>query len=439
MIGGSYDLGNAQITGGGTYQFNLKSIPEQCVVKWLNLQIQCAPYASGAYNFKNLAPTLGPEVTNAPGVTTGDDVDTVLSAVLTSIDFIVGPAFACLSAMSMPRLRTALAYMIGQDFVVTPANGTAIAHTGGTGTTCVFTIQLPLGIPGLFPDLSILNQGALRFQAAGQVNLNYGAVSSSAFTGTFADNSTTFTIPTATTSVRLSARTQNVSGGAGFCGALWQVTFGSGAVTTGLSKPGIHLGLFDQTAQPENVGSGYSSTAYNVQNGTTSLALNNSPTQLVNNFIGDRVLGTFVNMTARGVPMMYYPLNDVLSEIDQSGSAVNYQVTCAGSTTLSLLEIVAIPPGAAELQDVAQRVGGGGQVAFDIGVAKSMQGKRPTSPAIQALLPVLIYPASSAPPGLPVATPASLATSVTQMKAGQVSAAKAAQPYGQAGNRLVSH
>jgi hypothetical protein len=437
MIGGTYDLGNAQINAPGTYQFNLKSIPEQCVVKWLNMAITCAPYASGAYSFKNAAPVLLVETTNTAAAAQGDDVDTVLSAIITSMDFIVGPAFSCFSAMSLPRLRTALAYITGQDFIA-PANGTAIAHSGGTGTTLNFNIILPLGLPGLLPDLSIMDQGALRFQAAGQLNINYGAVTAAAFTGTFADGSTTFTIPTATTVIRMNARTQNISTGAATCGALWQLTFGSGAVTTGQTKPAIHLGLFDQTSQPENTGSGAVATGYNVQNGTTSLAQNASPSQLDNNFSSDRVQGTFVNPVARGVPMMYYPQVDTVSQVDQTGSAVNYQVTGTGFSSLALLELVAIPPGAAELQDVAQRVGGGGSVAIDQGVAKSMNGKRPSSPAVKALLPILIYPAASAPAGLPVTTPAGVASAVSSMIAQNISAAKAAQPYGKAGQKLVS-
>jgi hypothetical protein len=428
MIGANYDLGNAIISG-GTYQFNLKVIPEQCVVQWLNMLITATVVASEAsYSFQNSAPNLVAE--------TDDDVDLVLSAIISSLDIIVGPSFSCCSAMSIPRLRTALAYMTGQDFKA-PKNGTAIVNSAGTAVT--FNILIPLGLPYLFADLSVLNQGANRFASAGQININYGALNgSSQFTGTFADGSHTFTIASSSVSIRLSARLKQVAFGPGLVGALWQLTFGSGAVTTGSTKPGIHLGLFDQTGQPENVGNGYSASAYNIINGTTQLASNNSPTQLITNFQGDRVQQFAVDMTARGTPMLWYPQADTLSDFDQTGQAINYQVTETGSTTLSLLELVAIPPSAADLTDVANRVAKGGQVAVDRGVAKSMMGKRPSSPAVTPLLPVLIYPAGQAPSGLPTMSPASVGQYISDAIGNSISSAKAAQPYGKTGHQLVS-
>jgi hypothetical protein len=427
MIGGTYDLGNAQINPGGTYQFTLRSIPVNCTVSWLNIQIGLTPIPSVTTAMIYTAP---------PGVAlaeTKDDYDTFLSAVIFGLDLNVSPSFQTMANLSIPRVRTALMYMIGQD-IQGPASGTSIVIT--TGTALSFTIQIPMDMSYLIPDFSLFKQGALRFASAGQLNINYGTLTATNFTGTMANGTTTFTIAPASVSIRLQAKTQQVSNGPGFVGPLWDLKYTGGAQSTGLTKPGIHIGLFDQTGQPQTGVSSYAPTAYNIFNGANSLAQNASPAQQISNYRQERTQGIFADNTGRAIPMQWYQPNDTLADVDQSGSNITYQVTETQSPTLYYLELIAQPPNATDLTDVATRINSGGQVAVDRGVAKSMGGKRPSA-AVAPLLPVLLYPASTAPTGLPKMNPSDVGNYVSSAIQSTVATAKAYQSQGKTGHRIA--
>jgi hypothetical protein len=428
MIGGTYDLGNAQINGGGSFQFTLRSIPVNCTVSWLNIAIQATVTASATHTYLS---TFGPGASNQMTAETKDDTDVVLSSILVGIDLNVSPSFQSMANLSIPRLRTFLSYVTGQD-IQQPANGTSVATTG---TVLNYTIQIPFDLSLLCPDFSLFKQGALRFASAGQLNLNYNNLTAGNFTGTFVV-AQTFTIAPATVTVRLQAKTQQVSNGPGFVGPLWDVKYTGGAQTTGLTKPGIHLGLFDQTGQPQTGVVSYAPTAYNIFNGANSLAQNASPLQQISNYQQERTQNVLSDMTNRGYPMQWYNPNDALADIDQSGSNINYQVTETQSSTLYYLEIIAQPPNATDLADVAARINGGGQVAVDRGVAKSMGGKRPSA-AVAPLLPVLLYPAATAPKGLPKMNPADVGNYVSSAIQNTVAVAKTYQSQGKTGHRLA--
>lgn len=427
MIGGTYDLGNAQINGGGSYQFSLRSIPVNCCISWLNMNVAFTAIGSVAST---------PMIYNAPPsvafAETKDDYDSLLSAVIFGLDLNVSPSFQSLANLSIPRLRSALMIMIGQD-IQGPASGTAILNGGGTAVN--FTIQIPMDLSYMLPDFSLFKQGALRFASAGQLNINYAALTGTNFTGTMANGTTTFTVAQASVIIRLQAKTQQVSNGPGYVGPLWDLKFTGGAQSTGLTKPGIHLFLLDQTGQPENFGVTYAPTAYNVFNGANSLEQNAAPAQQISNFRQERTQGIFADPTGRGYPMMWYGPNDTISDVDQSGSNVTYQVTEAQSPTLYYLECIATPPNSTDLADVAARVNGGGQVKVDRGVAKSMGGKRPSG-AVAPLLPVLIYPASTAL-NLPVMSPSQVGDYVSSAIQATVATAKTVQSQGKTGHRIA--
>lgn len=428
MIGGTYDLGNAQINGGGSYQFTLRSIPVNCTVSWLNIQVIFT--AIGSVASTAMIYTAPPGVALAE---TKDDYDQLLGAVIFGLDLNVSPSFQSLANLSIPRLRTALMYMIGQD-IQGPASGTTIVNSAGTQVT--FTMQIPMDLSYLVPDFSIFKQGALRFASAGQLNINYGSLTGGNFTGTMANGTTTFTVAPASVQIRLQAKTQQVSNGPGFVGPLWDLKYTGGAQTTGLTKPGIHLGLFDQTGQPQTGVSNYAPTAYNIYNGANSLAQNASQAQQVSNFRQERTQGIFADPSVRGIPMQWYNPFDSLNDIDQSGSNITYQVTETQSSTLFYLELIAQPPNSTDLADIATRINGGGQVAVDRGIAKSMGGKRPSA-AVAPLLPVLLYPASTAPKGLPKMSPAQVGNYVAEAIQQTVAVAKAYQNQGKTGHRIA--
>jgi hypothetical protein len=427
MIGGTYDLGNAQINPGGSYQFSLRSIPVNCTVSWLNMGVNATVNASATHTYLS---TFGPGTSNQMLGETLDDTDRVLSSIIFGLDLNVSPSFQTLANLSIPRLRTLLSYITGQD-IQQPANGTSIATTG---TLLSYTMQIPMDLSLLIPDFSLFKQGALRFASAGQVNVNYAAATAGNFTGSFVV-AQTFTIATTAVQIRLQAKTQQVSNGPGYVGPLWDAKFTGGAQSTGLTKPGIHLGLFDQTGQTQNFGVTYAPTAYNVFNGANSTAQNASPGQQISNYQQERTQNVLSDMTARGYPMFWYNPNDTLADVDQSGSNITYQVTEAQSPTLYYLEIIAQPPNSTDLTDVATRVNGGGPVKVDRGVAKSMGGKRPSA-AIAPLLPVLIYPASVAL-NLPTMNPSDVGNWVAAAIQTTVGVAKTVQSQGKQGHRIA--
>ena len=421
VLSGVYSLGNATVLQGGSFVFNLNVIPTGATVKSIPVTLSGTVIASATYTFVNSGQNQGQ-------LATFDDVDALAIAILPTMDTRISSAFQNTSALGQLFMRSAFAYMNRQDYQCSLANGTSITSTSGNAFT--LTINFPVELRELATDLAVMQSGSYRFAGgASQIRFNYGAGSSTNFTGTFANGSTTFTIAAAGVKVAVQSNQVDVGYGGGLVGSLWELTQYAGAQTTSHTQNGIHLGFFD--CGPGLTSNSYTPTVYNAWNGAVPIAQNSSPSGLTLTYRSQQTVYG-VDPTLRIIPILSYGPRTTLGQINQSGQPLSYQVT-AGVNTLTLMELIAHPPTATELASVAVMVGGGSPVAVAVGTPPSGA----SGPAASALLPCAIANTAEAPPSWARMAPSQVGSWYANATASAQGAAGVAQTAGKVGQAVV--
>lgn len=423
IFSGVFNLGNATVLGGGTYAFNLNVIPTGATVKSLMITIAGSVTPSATYTFSNTGQSQGQ-------LATFDDIDSLLLGILPTMDVRIASSFQSTSALAMLFLRSALAYMNRQDIQCSIANGTSLTTTSAHAFT--LTLNVPVELRELAADLNVMQNGSYRFAGgASQIKFNYGTLNSSNFTGTFADGSTTWTVAASSVTVVVQSNQVDSGFGGGLVGAVWGLSQYSGAKTTDHTPNGIHLGFFD--LGPGLTSSSYTPTVYNAFNGGVPIAQNSSPNNLIFAYRSQQaVYGC--DPTKRMIPILSYGPRATLSQINQSGQPISYQVTVSGTNSLTLMELIAQPPTADELASIAVMVGGGSQVAVATGTPTSgLPG-----PAGAALLPCVIANVANAPASWARLSPSAVGAYYANARAASQASAAVAQTTGGVGRAAVA-
>lgn len=331
-----------------------------------------------------------------------DDLDLIMNALFTNLTLWWDEETMAFS-LTPAQLRTILGLFNQRDFAgaisaLTVTN--AVPASGSSAKATSVVIDIPVALKKYFEDGDIFKQGARRL-SGGSIQYNCGG-----------NVQGTTAVVCANATVNITAVSVNVyalagSGSENDVGNLWKVERKAGLPTVYEFDDRPRLAMLDTTVAASNAVSSYNIGPYGLVD----------PTTLQAKYQMDMLTAGGFDITARCTPLIVMDRWRKFLDFQSMLGEVTKIEAISGVSSLTLYDVLAIPPTAQAVQTVAQRVGSGGAVHVEHPTPASLPPGTAIPAALAASLPIRVQPAGAASGGGSVhnaATPAAAAQRVVQ-------------------------
>lgn len=327
-----------------------------------------------------------------------DDLDLIANALFTTLTMFWDPETQAFS-LTPAQLRTVLGLFNQRDFAgaiqgLTAANSVPASGSSALATSIV--IDIPVSLKKYFEDGDIFKNGSRRLNN-GQLQYTGGTN----IAGTTAVVCANATINCTAVSVNVYALAG--SGSENDVGNVWKVERKANLPTIYEFDDRPRLAMLDTSPSSTNA-----VTSYNI--GPYGLI---DPTTLQGKFQMESLPQGGFDITARCTPLLNMDKWRKFLDFQAMLGEVTKIEAVSGVSSLTLYDIVAIPPTAQAVQHVAQQAGAGGPVALDHPSPSSLPPGTGVPASLVHALPVTVNPAGAASRGgstHTVASPAAAAT-----------------------------
>lgn len=381
-------MGGVALPASGTVTQNFSNIPKGPVSRlFLTLTLSLISTAAA---FAAVVSTAGSAA--AEGV---DDLDLLLNAIFNFFTLYWEAGNQC-GSLTPAQWRTVLGLFNQSDFSGGFLNGTSIPVSTGSAKQVNIVLPIPVSLENYFEDGGIFANGSNRLET-GQLDYNIKALTP---TVVMANGSAVVS------GLSVSLLAESGAGTENDIGHTWKVNRQANLSTVYQFGPGMRIALLDAAPAPSNA-----CTAYNVEDFQLW-----TPTAFQTKYQQERLNFGGYDVTQRCTPLLWIGRNRKFTDfVAQLGVAPKVDAV-SGVSSLTVYDIVSVPPAPAAIERVSTKAGGGGQVTITHPTPRSLPPGTPIPAELAPLLPVRVMPgtpAGGANTGV-AATPAGAAAAQTK-------------------------
>lgn len=311
-----------------------------------------------------------------------DDLDLIMNAIFTTLTVYWDPQNMAF-ALTPAQLRTILGLFNQRDFAgaiqgLSAANAVPASSSSAKATSVV--IDIPISLKKFFEDGDIFKSGSRRLND-GSIQYTAGA-------------SLTPAVVCANATINVTAVSVNLYALAGAgdendVGNLWKVERKASLPTIYEFDPRPRLCMLDTAPASTNAVSSYNIGPFGLVD----------PTTLQGKYQMEQLPAGGFDITARCTPLFYPDKWRKFLDFQAVLGEVTKIEAISGVSTLTLYDIIMIPPTQEAVQSVAQRAGAGGPVNLEHPTPSSLPPGTAVPPALVHALPTRITPPSGGSSG----------------------------------------